>query len=87
IFKNPVLFNAIFAQPVWVLGGGWSPDFDNIIVKLQLSGKIAFVLGVGGDINIQLGPFTDVPIQERLGFVSSKSGVVLSGESTVIIGG
>ncbi|ECG1195142.1 hypothetical protein FPE49_004539 [Salmonella bongori] len=69
------------------LGGGAWVDFDNIMVKVQLSGKIAFILGLGGDIDIQLGPFTSVPIQERLGFTSSKSGIVLSGASTVIIGG
>lgn len=69
------------------LGGGAWVDFDNIMVKVQLSGKIAFILGLGGDIDIQLGPFTSVPIQERLGFTSSKSGIVLSGASTIIIGG
>ncbi|OIK41818.1 hypothetical protein BED30_19380 [Citrobacter portucalensis] len=69
------------------LGGGAWVDFDNIMVKVQLSGKIAFILGLGGDIDIQLGPFTSVPIQERLGFTSSKSGIVLSGASTVTIGG
>ena len=69
------------------LGGGAWVDFDNIMVKVQLSGKIAFILGLGGDVDIQLGPFTSVPIQELLGFTSSKSGIVLSGTSTVIIGG
>ncbi|MBA8501315.1 PAAR domain-containing protein [Escherichia fergusonii] len=69
------------------LGGGALLDFDNIMVKVKLSGKIAFILGLGGDVDIQFGPFTDVPIQELLGFTSSKSGIVLSGVSTVIIGG
>ncbi|EAW8023289.1 hypothetical protein CNQ08_004763 [Salmonella enterica] len=62
-------------------------DFDNIMVKAKLSGRLAFILGLGGDVEIQFGPFTDVPIQELLGFTSSSSGIVLSGVSTVIIGG
>ncbi|EDS9293268.1 hypothetical protein GRK70_004594, partial [Salmonella enterica] len=69
------------------LGGGAWVDLDNIMVKAKLSGRLAFILGLGGDVEIQFGPFTDVPIQELLGFTSSSSGIVLSGVSTVIIGG
>lgn len=69
------------------LGGGAWVDFDNLMIKAKLSGNIAFILGLGGDVEIQFGPFTDVPIQELLGLTSSSSGIVLSGVSTVIIGG
>ncbi|BEJ32238.1 hypothetical protein ACHHZC_24560 [Citrobacter freundii complex sp. 2024EL-00228] len=48
---------------------------------------MALVLGLKGDVEVQFGPFNDVPLSKRLGFTSSKSGTILSGMSNIIIGG
>ncbi len=68
--------------------GGWL-DTDNIMLKLKIGGELALILGVKGDAEIQFGPFYDTPVSlsEILGITSSKSGIVLSGVSNVIIGG
>ncbi|ECJ9325243.1 hypothetical protein FQO46_21130, partial [Salmonella enterica] len=68
--------------------GGWL-DTDNIMLKLKIGGEVALALGLKGDVEVQFGPFYDVPVplSERLGVTSSKSGIVLSGMSNVIIGG
>ena len=66
--------------------GGWL-DTDNIMLKLKTGGELALVLGLKGDVEVQFGPFNDVPLSKRLGFTSSKSGTILSGMSNIIIGG
>jgi len=57
--------------------GGWL-DTDNIMLKLKTGGELALVLGLKGDVEVQFGPFNDVPLSKRLGFTSSKSGTILS---------
>ncbi|WP_072094021.1 PAAR domain-containing protein [Trabulsiella odontotermitis] len=69
------------------LGAGLWTDVDNFMLKLKLVGELAAILGVKGDIEIQIGPFTDVPLHELLTSPTSSSGVILSGASNVIIGG
>ncbi|WP_123977367.1 hypothetical protein [Citrobacter freundii] len=66
--------------------GGWL-DTDNIMLKLKTGGELALVLGLKSDVEVQFGPFNDVPLSKRLGFTSSKSGTILSGMSNIIIGG
>jgi hypothetical protein len=69
------------------IGAGVWTDLDNIMLKFKLTGELAFALGLKGDVEVQLGPFTEIPVQELLGLSSSKSGIVLSGAPTIIIGG
>ncbi|HAV1239781.1 TPA: hypothetical protein JGU28_004568 [Salmonella enterica] len=57
--------------------------------RLKIGGELALLLGLKGGFDIQLGPFYDkpVPFLERIGVATSKSGIILSGMSNVIIGG
>ncbi|HAT8004945.1 PAAR domain-containing protein [Citrobacter sp. CK198] len=68
------------AGSVGLAGGtGLLFDKDDVMLKINLSGDIALGLGFGGDIEIQFGPFFN--------HSTGGSGVILSGVTTVIIGG
>ncbi|ECD9612248.1 hypothetical protein YT28_23760 [Salmonella enterica subsp. salamae] len=60
-------------------GTGVLIDVDDVMIKLNFSGEFALGLGLGGDIEIQFGPFASPS--------AGGSGTVLTGFSTVIIGG
>jgi len=63
----------------WSGGVGAIADIDNMMVKVNISGEIAVCLGVGGDIEIQIGPV--FPLS------TGGLGIITSGLGTVIIGG
>jgi len=67
------------------IGGGASGllDLDNWMVKGKITGEIAAILGLRGDLEIQIGPFFDSP--GSTGNVGQ--GMILTGIGTVIIGG
>lgn len=56
-------------------------DIDDKLIKLELAGEVAALLGLGGDVEIEIGPFAN--------FFNggTGTGIVLSGMGTVIIGG
>ena len=60
-------------------GVGAIADIDNLMIKVNIIGAIAVCLGVGGDIEIQLGPLFPPS--------AGGSGIITSGLGTVIIGG
>ncbi|EJK6270660.1 PAAR domain-containing protein [Salmonella enterica] len=60
-------------------GTGVLFDKDDAMLRINLSGDIALGLGFGGDIEIQFGPFFNHSI--------GGTGIILSGVSSVIIGG
>ena len=60
-------------------GVGAMYDADDILLKIELTAKVAAVLGIGGDVEIEIGPFSSI--------VGEGSGNVTSGLGTVIIGG
>ncbi|EHF7572334.1 hypothetical protein J3170_004431 [Salmonella enterica] len=58
-------------------------DTDDILLKIALTGEVAALLGIGGDVEVEIGPFA--PLLTSLFGVGS--GTVISGFGTVIIGG
>lgn len=67
------------------VGGGASGliDLDNWMVKGRVTGEIAAILGLKGDLEFQIGPFFDSPVS--IGGMGQ--GKILTGMGTVIIGG
>ncbi|ECC1662629.1 hypothetical protein FNO19_22490 [Salmonella enterica subsp. salamae] len=69
-----------------VKGGVWW-DTDNLMFRVKLAGKLALVVGIDWEEDIQIGPFTETPWPVLLGLAISTSGVILTGKTNVIIGG
>lgn len=58
-------------------------DTDDILLKVEFVGEVAALLGIGGDVEAEIGPFA--PLLASLFGIDS--GTVISGLDTVIIGG
>ncbi|HGL6329085.1 TPA: PAAR domain-containing protein [Citrobacter amalonaticus] len=67
------------------IGGGASGlvDLDNWMVKGRVTAGIAAILGLKGDLEIQIGPFFDTPIS----YDNVGNGRILTGTGRVMIGG
>lgn len=75
--------------------GGWYLDFDDLEAHINVGGDLALILGLKCDLSVTLSlkPITNFItnaaeyISNVLGFIAPKDGIVLTGSSTVIIGG
>ena len=75
--------------------GGWYLDFDDLEANVNVGGELALLLGLKCDLSVTLSlkPITNFItntaeyISNALGFIAPKDGIVLTGSSTVIIGG
>ena len=74
---------------------GWYLDFDDLEAHINVGGDLALILGLKCDLSVTLSlkPITNFItnaaeyISNVLGFIAPKDGIVLTGSSTVIIGG
>ena len=75
--------------------GGWYLDFDDLETHINVGGELALLLGLKCDLSVTLSlkPITNFItnaaeyISNVLGVIAPKDGIVLTGSSTVIIGG
>lgn len=75
-------------------GGGYL-DFDDLEANVNIGGELAVLLGLKFDLSVTLSakPITNFitntveNISDMLGLIAPKDGLVLTGSSTVIIGG
>lgn len=75
--------------------GGCYLDFDDLEAHINVGGDLALILGLKCDLSVTLSlkPITNFItnaaeyISNVLGFIAPKDGIVLTGSSTVIIGG
>ena len=75
-------------------GGGYL-DFDDLEANVNIGGELAVLLGLKFDLSVTLSakPITNFItntveyISDVLGLIAPKDGLVLTGSSTVIIGG
>ena len=75
--------------------GGWYLDFDDLEAHVNVGGELALLLGLKCDLSVTLSlkPITNFItnaaeyISNALGLIAPRDGTVLTGSSTVIIGG